>query len=327
VVFSELNLGAPTGTLPDGRQEFWVNTLPASFANNRTPNNRPNKNPAFTNVIELSNTDAGNSRNITASLEKPFADDWYAKIAYTRGTGKEVSPGTSSVALSNWQNRTVFNPNEQVANTANYVFKDRVTAQLRKTWHFFTDSPTSAGLFYEGRSGRPYSYAFTGDANGDGQSFNDVFTVPNLATAQYSANSTAADIAAFQDYVTGNAYLNSHQGDVTRRNAVSAPFINYFDLNLTQKFPLVWKTQGEVYVNILNLGNLLNKHWGQIDEAAFPYSLGVARFAGVNNGQVVYDVSSFVNEGTGKVNNPALIRKDVAGESRWTVQVGFRIEF
>jgi len=41
----------------------------------------------------------------------------------------------------------------------------------------------------------------------------------------------------------------------------------------------------------------------------------------------VYDVSSFVNETTGAVTNPALLRKDIAGESRWSVQVGFRFEF
>ena len=45
------------------------------------------------------------------------------------------------------------------------------------------------------------------------------------------------------------------------------------------------------------------------------------------DGAYVYDVSAFNNETTGVVTNPGLIRKDVAGESRWALQVGFRFEF
>ena len=66
---------------------------------------------------------------------------------------------------------------------------------------------------------------------------------------------------------------------------------------------------------------------GLIEEAAFPYNVGVARMAGVANGNYVYDVSNYVNETTGVVNNPSLVRKDAVGESRWALQVGFRFEF
>ena len=49
--------------------------------------------------------------------------------------------------------------------------------------------------------------------------------------------------------------------------------------------------------------------------------------AGVANGAYVYDVSNYVNDTTGVVNNPSLVRKDAVGESRWALQVGFRFEF
>ena len=32
-----------------------------------------------------------------------------------------------------------------------------------------------------------------------------------------------------------------------------------------------------MFLDILNIGNLINDDWGHIDEAAFPYSIGVAR--------------------------------------------------
>jgi len=327
IAFQNLNLGGPTGTLPDGRPTFFANLTPANFLNNRVPTVTAGRDTRFTNAILLSNSDQGHAQTATISLTKPFSNDWFWKIGYTYTEANEVTPGTSSVALSNWQNRALFNPLEYENDTANYELRDRFTAQLRKTFRFFDDAPTSFGMFYEGRSGRPYSYVFTGDANGDGQSFNDLFFVPDLATAQYSTNSTAQDIAAFESYITGNTYLNDRQGQVTRRNGSRAPWVNYVDLHVSQKIPLFAETKAEVFLNILNFGNLLNKSWGQIDEQAFPYTRGVARMGGVANGDYVYDVSAFANETTGAVNNPRGIRKDVAGESRWTIQVGFRFEF
>ena len=328
VAFQNLNLGTPVGALPDGRQSFWTTLNPTAFNNGASPSNRPNRDTRFTNAILTTNTDQGRANTLTLTLEKPFADDWAWKFGYTYTDAKEVQPGTSSVALSNWQNRALFNPNEFELDTANYQLRDRFTFQLRKTFRWFEEAPTSFGMFYEGRSGRPFSYVFSGDANGDAQSFNDLFLVPEIGSTAYSTSSSAQDIAAFEAYINGNDYLSSHQGQVSKRNASNAAWVNYFDLHVTQKFPLVWRTHGELFVNILNFGNLLNENWGQIDEQAFPYTRGVARFAGVNgNGQVVYDVSGFANETTGAVTTPRGIRKDVAGESRWTVQVGFKIEF
>ena len=327
VVFSDLNLGGVTAILPDGRNSYYANNLPASFLLNRTPANRSRRNTAFTNAILLSNTNKGRADQWTVSLEKPFADSWYAKVGYTYSESEEVSPGTSSVALSNWQNRAVFNPNEVEANRANYEIRNRFTGQLSKSWTFFGDSKTTASVFYEGRNGRPYSYVFVGDANGDGQQFNDLFTVPNLdGTVQYSTNSTPADIAAFLDYLEQEG-LDERSGEVVSRNDRRAPWVHQFDVRFSQEIPFFGDTNAEIFLDIQNVGNLLNDEWGHIDEAAFPYTIGVARMAGVQNGQYVYEVNNFVNETTGAVTTPQLLRKDVAGESRWAAQIGFRFEF
>lgn len=327
VHFEHLNLGNPTAILPDGRLGFFANYDPANFANNRTPSNRQNRNRAFTDAILLRNTDKGEAHQWTLTLERPFQDGWYWKAGYTYSEANEVSPGTSSVALSNWINRAVFNPNEEESNTSNYEIRNRFTGQLSKTWNFFENAPTTVALFYEGRNGRPYSYTFIGDANGDGISGNDLFAIPTPGSIQFSSNSSEADIAAFLDYVEQSGYLSSNAGEVAERNSRRAPWVHQFDLRIAQEIPLFADTRGELFLDILNVGNLLNEDWGHIDEASFPYNIGVARMAGLQNGQYVYDVSSYVNESNGNVSNPSLIRKDVAGESRWAVQVGFRFEF
>lgn len=327
VQFQHLNLGAPVGFMPDGREYYFANVNPASFNNNATPSTRQNRNRAYTDVILLSNTDSGKSQNLTLSIEKPWTDDWYAKIGYTYSKAEEVSPGTSSVALSNWQNRAVFNPNEEAVNTANYEFRDRFTGLVSKRFNWFENAPTTFSMFFEGRSGRPYSYTFTGDANGDGQSFNDLFFIPSAGSVQYSSNSSAQDIAAFQEYIEGNSYLSGNRGQVAKRNNKRAPSVNQFDVRISQEIPLFRETRAELWLDILNIGNMINEDWGLIEEAQFPYTVGVARMAGVANGGYVYDVSSYVNETTGVVTNPRLIRKDAAAESRWALQLGFRFEF
>ena len=60
-----------------------------------------------------------------------------------------------------------FNGNEEVESSSRYEIKDRVTGHLNWKHKFFFGDVPSVGLVYEGRSGRPYSYIYVNDANGD----------------------------------------------------------------------------------------------------------------------------------------------------------------
>ena len=345
VHFVNVALGTPNGTLPDGRESYFLTTAQSGFtssggfaAGNRGSANCIRVNPAaafnsasnpcaYTNAIVLKNTSKGSANNLTVYLEKPWKNNWTARMSYTHGTAEEVSPATSSVAFSNWNGRFVFNPNEEVTGRGNYEIRDRFSANASYRWNFFDNAPTTISMYYEGRSGRPFSYAFANDANGDGQS-NDLFYIPQgPSDVRFTTTSTAQDREAFWSYIANNEYLNAHRGEVAKRNSTRAPFVNQFDLRLSQKIPLFRERQSEIYFDIQNLGNLLNKDWGQIEEAGFPSRVQMARFAGVNGGQYVYDVSNFYNETTNRATLPALELKDVAAESRWSVQVGVKINF
>jgi outer membrane receptor for ferrienterochelin and colicin len=330
--YENLNLGAPVGVLPDGRLSYWTTLATTGFgpAGPTGGNqNRTNRNRNFDNVLLLSNTDSGSATNLTLALEKPFSDDWGAKVAYTYGRSTDVNPGTSSVAFSNYTNRAVFNPNEAEEGTSIYETRDRFQGMLTKRFRFFQDYPTTFGLFYDGREGRPYSYTFVGDANGDGINGNDLFAIPNLSNIAYSANSSANDRAAFERFVREVEGLNNNQGSVAERNSENSPNVNQFDLRITQDLPgFFGDNRAQVFVDIQNIGNLINDDWGQIDEVGFPYNQQIARFAGVNAaGQVVYDVANFVNEANGTETFPRPGRRDGVAESRWAIQVGFRYEF
>ena len=102
-----------------------------------------------------------------------------------------------------------------------------------------------------------------------------------------------------------------------------APWASSFDVRISQELPGFFKdNKAEVWLDILNVGNLLNKDWGLIDEVGFQSDGGQARsfvnFRGLNaQGQYIYEVTAEEN----------LLRRDNRGESRWGVQVGFRYSF
>lgn len=352
VQFQNLALGDATGRLPDGRMSFWSNNTATGFtpAGGPVGGNRARAscllvNPAlpfssttnpcrFTNAIVLANTTKGSASNFTLSLEKPWQDNWHARIGYTFGRSEEVSPGAAAVALSNWQNRVIFNPNENIASTSNFEIANRLTAAFSYRFKFFgEDAPTTISMFYEGRHGRPFSYVFGNDANGDGEGNgttvrNDLFFVPIQGQVAFSTASTAADQQAFWDFIANTPGLARFQGSVVERNSDRSPWRNVIDVRLSQRLNLGWNdARAELFFDIENFGNLLNSDWGRVDEAAFPFSLQVANFAGVNaQGQWVYDVSNYVIEAEGNRSNaPNLPVRNF--ESRWAAQVGFRIDF
>jgi len=329
-------LGAPAGTLPDGRNHYWSTTANTNgrirtnclLVNPAAPFNATSNPCRYSEAIVLTNTSKGGAENFTISLEKPWDNGWYAKLAYTFGRSTEVSPGTSSVALSNWQLRTVFNQNEEVANRSNYEISDRLTFALSKTWNLFSDkAPFRASMFYEGRYGRPFSYVFGNDANGDGSFGNDVFYVPaGPGDVSFTNNSSALDQQAFWAYINSNPDLAARRGSPTRRNEGTSPWRNVIDVRFSQEIPLGFgDARAEVFLDIENFGNLLNRKWGQVEEAGFPYTLSVADYAGVVNGRYVLDVSRYVNEATGAVSLPQLPSRNF--ESRWAAQIGIRIDF
>ena len=330
VFYESRNLGEATGRLPDGRLAFWTTLNSATgFANPVSPTARARAraNPAFGTVTLLRNSTKGETQNFTLSLEKPWEDNWFAKLGYTYGDGRDSSPGTSSTANSSFSNRLIVDPNDDVTATSNYIFRDRITGIFQYRHDFFEGLASKVGFFFEGRAGRPFSYAFIGDANGDqANASNDLFYIPagpgdvifRPATINGVALSAQQVETEFFNYINSVPYLRDHKGEIADRNASRSPWISQLDVRFSQEIPAFFDVKGEVFLDIQNFGNLINDEWGQIDEASFPYSIGVARFAGVQDGKYVY---SYLGAPAG------FTRKDVRGESRWNAQLGLRFTF
>ena len=320
IYYEHLNLGTPTVSPVDGRLLYWDSTDPSNYDGEEfDAGSRNGANQDFREVMLARNTNKGGGINLTLSWSKPMtaASDWYWTVAYAYTDATEVNGLTSSRAISNWRGRAIFNPNEEVSSRSAYVTRDRFTGVLGWKHKFFGDNQTEVALFYEGRKGKPYSWTFSEDMNGDGLPGNDLLYIPagpdDVVFTDPSEEATFWEIVGRHDLGSG----------VVERNTEFSPWSHTFDMRISQELPGFFEgNKAEIWLDVLNVGNLLNKDWGHIDEVGFQSDGGQVRsfvnFAGVTpDGKYVYDL----------VDLEELQRRDNIGESRWALQLGFRYRF
>ncbi len=347
IYYKHLNLGAATRTGSDGRELYYTpaaynpacwnatggtitsGAACASSATNAGVRARALSNASFNNVLLATESDAGEGNAITLSLGRPNRQGFGWQVAYTRTSATEVSPLTSSVSNSNFNSRSIFNPNEEVAANSAYLTQDRVNGSVNWSKAFVSSYKTTVGVFYEGRKGKPYSWTFRNDLNGDAVAGNDLMYIPKAPGSgevsflgDTASSKTNEDM--FWSIVDAHKELSASRGSVVKRNGSFSPFVNSFDMRISQQVPgFSSKHKGVFIFDILNVGNLIDKRWGRINEMAFGGSGGQTRrfvnYAGIDaNGKYVYQVNPTVDDYT---------LRQIKGESQWSIQVTMRYEF
>jgi len=339
-LYSDAQGNGSTATGQDGRPLFWnvAGLDPVNRSNNgiepgvngaQTKANRP---AWADDVMLISNTDKGSSQQFTLGLDKPLQNTWGWSLFYTYTRATEVSPMTSSQNTSNWRTATIGTVNENIAYNSRYAVRERLIGQLHWQKAFFADYKTRVSVFYEGRSGAPYSYVFYNDANGDATNrdgpgyFNDLFYVPN-GPGDVLWTGGAAMEQQFFDWLAGNQELARYQGNIAPTNAFRTGWRNTFDVRISQEFPGIFKMhKTELALDIMNIGNLLNKDWGLVEDYGFENVSRVAHYAGIDpaTGKYVYH---FNND----VTNPEIQERDGDGSntavSRWSVMLSIKYRF
>ncbi|MBC7917786.1 MAG: TonB-dependent receptor [Rhodoferax sp.] len=292
------NLGTPKGTLPDGRDSYWVTYPNASATSIGTGTN----NGTFTELSNrstlLTNTSAGHTDSVTLSLTKALSNGLRGSFSVTKTNSTEVNPGTASPAFTNYNSVARINPHDSVAATSRFEVPLSVKASLSWERAFFGDNKTSISMYYNGRDGLPYSWTFGTDVNGDTVANVDLAYIPlvNDPKVTYQAGTTAAEIQAFQDFITGDPYLNSRRGQIAERNATHQPWINQLDMGFQQELSgFNKKDKFVVRLDIYNFLNMLNKDWGQQNGLGFFGTRRLANVADVTgtcptNCQYVYQI-------------------------------------
>jgi hypothetical protein len=108
---------------------------------------------------------------------------------------------------------------------------------------FLASYKTRIGAFYEGRSGKPYSWVYANDMNGDGILSNDLMFIPRafgsgdvIFLGDTAANGRPAE-TKFWQVVNDNVGLQKYTGSVTERNSAFSPRANSVDVRLSQELP------------------------------------------------------------------------------------------
>lgn len=303
---SNINL-REIGVTPDGRTRFAGSLRTASNG----------KSDAYNDVYQLNNASSGESLNYTFGVRRAMRNNWSTDLSYTYGDSKDISNQGSSTAWSNFAGNPIYNQNTAELGNSAYETEHRILSRLTYNMELAEGWDTNFNLTYIGQSGQNFSLLFDNDFNGDDADFdNDLFYVPT------GPNDSIIDVANSSGLTEMFAYLDSvgaKRGQVVGRNSLRTPWRNSFDLNITQNIPMRGRMRGQVYLNVLNLANLLNSKSGQIKEVPFQTLTVASGTISPDGTQIAYDFRS--------ARGTSIRTGSYAQLSRWRVQAGFKLLF
>ena len=314
----------PTTLGADGRQRFAGSTSVAPLV------------PGFANVIRTRDIKAGASKYISFSLDHPFKNHWAWNVAYTHGRASEATSLNSSTAGSQFNFNPVFNQNTIEVARSDYEVKDRIQVTLSREFVFHNDYVTTISLYYEGRSGQPYSFVYSGDVNADGVTGNDLVAVPAGTTdPRFDFSGFTSDQSAAYFAFLNSSGLNTFSGGHAPRNGFSGPWQNRLDLNFRQEIPVhsLWGKQVklEFFADFLNFGSWLDKKFfNYIMEINTGTGFGgltrVVGNASYTAAGLIKPSATFNSDGSLTIPASSLITVN-NGDSRWRIQAGVKLKF
>ena len=89
---------------------------------------------------------------------------------------------------------------------------------------------------------------------------------------------TAESVRDTFDALINSTGLRKYRGQIAPRNAFNSKWFTRFDLHVAQEIPTgIAGSRVQVFADIENVTNLIDKDWGQIREYNFPYTIPAVR--------------------------------------------------
>ena len=261
------------GTLPDGRPRY--GTITPTAANNRD--------------LLLTNTTDGRGYFGTFRFEKSWNFGLGIEGSYTRSDVKDRAALTSSTSASNYANNAFIDPNIAAYGRSIYEYTNQYKFGVNYRHEFIEGARTSFGLFGEYRTGRPFSVTMLDNSGNRGAVFgtvgnlgNQLLYVPTVGSDPRVVFDTPASQATF-DALVGTLGIGKYRGRIVPKNSQSSPNFFKIDLHFGQEIPLPGVFGGEprfeLFADVENVLNLLNKDWGSLRQVQFPYNAAIVRVA------------------------------------------------
>ncbi len=200
---------------------------------------------------------------------------------------------------------------------------------------FFDEHPTTIGLFYRKRSGRPFSYTYDNDTptivfgDSDNEERN-LFYVPTGVDdplVDMSQLESAGTLDDFMDFLNSTG-LSKYAGQVSPKNGFTGPSNTDLDLRISQAFPL--PRFNHSLILFLDFENILNMFSDSNNVQKFMDSGDVSEGVPILDALLSEDGSQFIyrgfNPGGSKPSDYNPIEIDV-NDTVWRVQIGLRYTF
>lgn len=279
----------------------------------------------FRNVFLLTNADRKPySYSLTAQVSKQFDNGFYAMLAYTASRAKDLDAAGGSQAGSLWTATVQEDRNDPELGFASFDQPNRFIANLN-----YQTENTTIGLFWQGGENGRYSYTYSGNF---GDNSNRLMYIPNDASElnfeEYTSGGNIiteqAQINALNNYIAQDEYLRDNKGQVSERNGAKNPWLNRYDLRITEDINLTGDNKNKIQLSLdfLNVGNMLNSDWG-VPQFAFQRNLLNYRGRNAAN-EPIYRLNTV--SGTTNLPNETYRPSSSLGDT-WRLQVGVRYSF
>ena len=317
VYMRNANLRTPVRTLEDGRPFF-------GGAGNTDLNNLGGG-----QIFVIDNKNEGHSLNITAQLRKEFGSALNTSLAYSFTSAKNNLKSTE-IASVLWANQPVQgDPNNPELSWSEFGQRHRIIGSATWSRAWSAKWRTSLGLFLEiaegnrftAAGGNRYSFIYAGDVNGDGQGGNDLIYIPvdanDIILLPTATQTAAQQWSALDAFISQDAYLKAHRGEIAERFGAINPWYSNIDLRILQDLSLGGGTRRhnfQLSVDMLNFANLFNSSWGvrKVANPAATSPLRLVDFDGAGRPRF-----NFTGPAATFIDDPGL-------SSRWRMQLGLR---
>ena len=259
----------------------------------------------ITTAMVLQNENSGYQWTGSGSLKRLFQNGFFGELGYSYTVAKNtIDPG--SIASGSWTgNQISGDPNNPGVGYSSFSPGYRLFLATSIRRNFFRIGNSTFSIFSQINTGSNYSYVFSGDANGDGSTSNDLIYIPrDTAEMNFKAyNTTVSGTTynftvdqqkqAWEKFIEQDPYLSSHRGEYAVRGAAFAPSIFRTDFSFAQEIsrPVLGLQNGfEVRLDILNVGNLLDHNWGLGTNVVTTSPLIIAGSPADAQGRLVYEL-------------------------------------
>jgi Carboxypeptidase regulatory-like domain len=278
-----------------------------------------------TNAYVFSNTSVGYSFNLSAQLERTFANGLYVKMGYNYLDAVDAASIDAEISSDAYDRNpaNITHTNTPLAAPSLYGNRHRLLFVGAKTFTYSAGRmATTVSLFGEYAQGGRYSFTYAGDINNDGSGLNDLVYIPTSAQVEAmrftgTAAQQATQRTALARYIANDAYLSANQGKYAEKYASLAPWYSNWDMRVLQDFNFKNGHKIQLSMDILNVGNLISSSWG-VRQWAGETGLVQPLAVSVANGTPTY---------TFDTNQTSSLQTRFDLLSRWRMQFGVRYRF